>query len=133
MASKFYRLEWRRAREENGQQLKELQARWPQAFPRDPKDVRPLAGTALHEIAAAMGWSKPYTRALLSCWKNRGPYCRAVLCYNSRIALSGEITEQVVDDDARKLARARLDVIQARIRERTRGGRKPPSPPYAVK
>jgi hypothetical protein len=65
MASKFYRLEWRRAREENGQQLKELQTRWPRAYPRDPKDMRPLLGSALHEIAAAMGRRKPYTRVAL--------------------------------------------------------------------
>jgi hypothetical protein len=125
MASKFYRLEWRRAREENGQQLKELQTRWPRAYPRDPKDMRPLVGSALHEIAAAMGRRKPNTRVALLLEKS-GALLPPVLCYKSRNALSGEITQQVVDDHAREFARARPGAIEARSRERTRD-RKDPS------
>jgi hypothetical protein len=43
-----------------------LSEKWPLAFPVNDQDVRPLAVDATDEIAAAMGWSLPYTLGVLS-------------------------------------------------------------------
>jgi hypothetical protein len=55
-----------------------LREKWPLAFPARPHDIRPLAIGAAGEIAAAMGWSLPYTLGVLSRWKMATAYCRAV-------------------------------------------------------
>jgi hypothetical protein len=59
MASE-YRIERDRGTKEAPQQLTMLPERWPLAFPVKGEDVRPLAISATDEIAAAMGWSRPY-------------------------------------------------------------------------
>ena len=85
-----------------------FQARWPSAFPEKGHLVRPLAVGVLAEIAEAMQWSKAYTRAVLKVWKGRNVYCRAVLRDPHRYDLSGSVTEQLVDDQAREGARQQL-------------------------
>ena len=69
--------------------------RWPLAFPTNDQDVRPLAIATASEIAAAMGWSLPYTLGVLGKWKMAPAYCQAVLCYDQRIALDGSVAEAV--------------------------------------
>jgi len=70
MASQ-YRIERDRGTKETGQQIEVLRERWPLAFPVKGEDVRPLAISATDEIAAAMGWSFPYTLGVLRHRKRR--------------------------------------------------------------
>ena len=49
-----------RGAKESGQVFAALRARWPLAFPAQPRDVRPLASSVVGEIATAMGWSRSY-------------------------------------------------------------------------
>jgi hypothetical protein len=83
--------------------------KWPVAFPVKDQDVRPLAIGAASEIAAAMGWSFPYTLGVLGRWKMASVYCRAVLYHDQRIALDGAPAEPVraeaKDLAAKQLAR----------------------------
>jgi hypothetical protein len=60
MASQ-YGIERDRGAKESSEQLATLRGKWPLAFPAKPHDIRPLAIGAAGEIAAAMGWSLPYT------------------------------------------------------------------------
>ena len=48
---------------------------------------------------------------MLSVWKAREAYCRAVLAYPNRVGLDGSPTETTVDDKAREMATARLEQI----------------------
>src|SRR3954453_13873789 len=93
--------EWRTA-------IAQLQKRWPAAFPEAPQQVRPLIAGIAPLIAAALDWSRPYTRAVLRTWKLRPAYCRAVLLHPVRFDLDGNPTDQPVDEDARTLAKLRL-------------------------
>src|ERR1700733_12596538 len=102
MASQ-YRIERDRGTKESAQQLAVLREKWPLAFPVKEQDVRPLAIGTTGEIAAVMGWSHPYTLGVLAGWKMAPGYCRAVLCYDQRIALDGALAE-VVDAAAKDLA-----------------------------
>jgi hypothetical protein len=45
--------------------LAALRGKWPLAFPAKPNGIRPLAIGAAGEIAAAMGWSLPFTLGVL--------------------------------------------------------------------
>jgi hypothetical protein len=45
-----------RGAKESGQVFAALRARWPLAFPAQPRDVRPLASSVVGEIATAGGW-----------------------------------------------------------------------------
>jgi sRNA-binding protein len=112
MASQ-YRIERDRGTKESAQQLAVLREKWPRAFPVKHRDVRPLAIGAAHEIAAAMGWSFPYTLGVLGSWKMAAVYCRAVLCYDQRIALDGA-PDEVVDAQAKDLAAKQLAKLAAR-------------------
>jgi sRNA-binding protein len=71
--------------------------------------VRPLAISAADEIAAAMGWSRPYTLGVLRHWKMTAAYCQAILRHDQRIALDGAPAEPVgveaKDLTAKQLAR----------------------------
>ena len=87
--SSTFRTDRDRGIKEYRQQLAELRKRWPRAFPVDDEDVRPLAVDATHEIAAAKGWSLPYTLGVLRRWKMAPVYCQSILCYDQRIALDG--------------------------------------------
>src|SRR5580704_17296073 len=99
MASQ-YRIERDRGTKESAQQLPALGEKWPLAFPVKEQEVRPLAIGISGEIAAVMGWSHPYTLGVLAGWKMAPAYCRAVLCYDQRIALEGAPAE-VVDEEAK--------------------------------
>jgi sRNA-binding protein len=105
--------DWRRGSQEARQAIELLRARWPKAFPTKSHEVRPLASVTA-ELQEALGWSPAYARGVLSAWKARESYCRAVLTYSRRIGLDGSLTEGVVDDDARAMATARLEQIAAR-------------------
>ena len=98
---------------ESGQVFAALRARWPLAFPAQPRDVRPLASSVVGEIATAMGWSVSYTRGVLFPWKMAAAYCRAVLSHDQRITLDGAPAEPV-DVKAKDLATKRLAQIAAR-------------------
>jgi len=76
-------------------------------------DVRPLAAGASRDIAAAMGWSLPYTLGVLGSWKLAGFYCRAILAHDQRITLDGAPAE-TVDTEAKDLATKRLAELTAR-------------------
>jgi hypothetical protein len=106
-------IERQRGHKEAGQQLTVLRERWPLAFPVHAHDIRPLAVDAAGEIAAAMGWSLPYTLGVLAPWKMAAAYCRAVLAYDHRITLDGAPAEPV-DARAKDSATLRLVWIAAR-------------------
>ena len=108
-----YRIERDRGVKESGKQLVVLRTKWPLAFPVKQQDVRPLAIGTVGEIGSAMGWSHPYTLGVLSGWKMAAVYCRAVLCYDQRIALDGAPAEPV-DADAKNLAAKQLAKLTAR-------------------
>jgi hypothetical protein len=57
--------------------------------------VRPLAISTTNDIAAAMGWSRPYTLGVLRHWKMASVYCQAVVCHDQRITLDGAPAEPV--------------------------------------
>jgi len=94
MASQ-YRIERDRGTKDSPQQLTVLREKWPLAFPANDQDVRPLAIGAAREIAAAMGWSLPFTLGVLGRWKMASIYCQAVLCHDQRITLDGAPAEPV--------------------------------------
>jgi sRNA-binding protein len=117
MASQ-YRIERDRGTKESAQQFAVLRQKWPHAFPVKHRDIRPLAFGAAHEIAAAMGWSLPYTLGVLGSWKMAPVYCRAVLCHDQRVALDGTPAE-TVDAEAKDLATKRLAHLAARKTAKT--------------
>jgi sRNA-binding protein len=106
-------IERQRGIREAGQQLEVLRERWPLAFPLQAQDVRPLALGIAGQIAAAMGWSLPYTLSVLRHWKMAAVYCRAVLAHDQRIALDG-VPAEAVDPGAKELAAKQLARIEAR-------------------
>jgi sRNA-binding protein len=65
------------------------------------------------QIAAAMGWSLPYTLGVLGRWKMAAVYCQAVLCHDQRIALDGSPAE-TIDAEAKDLAAKQLAKLAAR-------------------
>jgi sRNA-binding protein len=65
------------------------------------------------QVAAAMGWSLPYTLGVLGRWKMAAVYCQAVLCHGQRIALDGAPAE-TVDAEAKDLATKQLAQLAAR-------------------
>ena len=67
-------------------------------------------------IAAALDWSRPYTRAVLRTWKLRPAYCRAVLDRPVRFDLDGNPTDEPISEDARTQAKARLAALANRHR-----------------
>ena len=109
--------EARRAYRESRTAIALLQQRWPAAFPKAPQQVRPLIAGLTPLIAAALDWSRPYTRAVLRTWKLRPAYCRAVLDYPVRFDLNGNPTEQPVGEDARTMAKTRLDTWASKRRQ----------------
>jgi sRNA-binding protein len=108
-----YRIERDRGSKESRLQLAVLREKWPLAFPVQHQDVRPLAMGAARQVAAAMGWSLPYTLGVLGRWKMAPVYCQAVLCYDQRIALDGAPAE-TVDAEAKDLAAKQLAKLAAR-------------------
>jgi sRNA-binding protein len=112
------KIEQKRGYQEASKQLDLLRAKWPKAFPSKAHEVRPLASGTVTKLADALGWSHPYARAVLTTWKMREAYCKAVLCYAQRINLDGSASGEEVDDGARARARERLDKIAARAAEK---------------
>jgi sRNA-binding protein len=108
-----YRIERDRGTEEAHQQLAVLREKWPLAFAAQHQDVRPLAMGVARQVAAAMGWSLPYTLGVLGRWKMASVYCQAVLCHDQRIALDGTPAE-TVDAEAKDLAAKQLATLAAR-------------------
>jgi sRNA-binding protein len=108
-----YRVERDRGSKEFPQQLAVLRERWPIAFPTEHEDVRPLAMGVAREVAAAMGWSLPYTLGVLTRWKMSGVYCQAVLSYDQRIGLDGSPAE-MVNAEAKELATRQMAQLEAR-------------------
>jgi outer membrane biosynthesis protein TonB len=108
-----YRIERDRGIKDCSKQLLVLQERWPLAFPFKLEDVRPLAASASRDIAAAMGWSLPYTLGVLGIWKLAAFYCRAILAHDQRITLDGTQAE-TVDAEAKDLATKRLAELMGR-------------------
>src|SRR5215208_2960698 len=100
--------EARRAYRESRTAITLLQQRWPAAFPETPQQVRPLIAGFTPILAAALDWSRPYTRAVLRTWKLRPAYCHAVLAHPVRFDLDGKPTDQLVGEDARTMATSRL-------------------------
>jgi sRNA-binding protein len=111
--SSTYQIERNRGTKDTRQQLAVLREKWPLAFPANEQDIRPLAVGAAREIAAAIGWSLPYTLGVLVRWKMAPVYCQAVLCYDQRIALDGSPTE-MIDTEAKELATKQLARLAAR-------------------
>jgi sRNA-binding protein len=120
-----YRIERDRGSKESRQQFAVLRKKWPLAFTVKEQDVRPLAIGAAAEIGAAMGWSQPYTLGVLAGWKMAPVYCRAVLCYDQRIALDGAPAEPV-GAEAKDLATKQLAKLAAR--KAAKKAAKPPTP-----
>jgi sRNA-binding protein len=116
MASQ-YGIERTRGTKEAARQLAVLREKWPLAFPVKSHEVRPLAIGAVGEIAAAMGWSLPYTLGVLAPWKMALVYCRAVLAHDRRIALDGAPAEPV-DAKAKDSATKRLAHLAAHLAAR---------------
>jgi sRNA-binding protein len=128
MASQ-YRIERDRGTKEAAQQIEVLRERWPLAFPVKGEDVRPLAISATDEIAAAMGWSRPYTLGVLRHWKMTAAYCQAILRHEQRITLDGAPAEPV-GAEAKDLAAKQLERLAAG--KATKNAAKA-APPAAVK
>jgi sRNA-binding protein len=112
MSSTFH-IERKRGSKEARLQLAVLQERWPLAFPAKDHDIRPLAIGTPSEVAAAMGWSLPYTLGVLTAWKMAEAYCKAILCYDQRITLDGSPAE-TIDAEAKDLASKQLARLAAR-------------------
>src|SRR5271165_5669180 len=103
--------EWQGGAKDARQAFELLRAKWPKAFPAKSHEVRPLA-SAVPAIVEALGWSPQYAKGVLSVWKGREAYCRAVLAYPQRIDLNGSPTADI-DDQARAHAKGRLEQIAA--------------------
>jgi len=146
MSAATYRIERDRGIKDYRQQLAELRKKWPLAFPGRDQDVRPLAADATYEIAAAMGWSYPYTLGVLSRWKLAPVYCQAVLNHPQRIALDGSLAE-MVEAKAKDLAtkhlarraasttakKAAKSAVPAVVKSKPASAPPPASPPEAPK
>jgi sRNA-binding protein len=131
--------ETKRGFQEASSQFAVLRTKWPLAFPDKGHLVRPLATGSTALVAAELGWSPGYARAVLMVWKLRETYCRAVLRYAQRINLDGSASAEEVDDKARKDATEQLDTIaarklkKARIATEKKAGTEAPEPaPAAV-
>jgi len=123
-----HQIERERGRKEATQQLAVLQEKWPLAFPVQRQDVRPLALGAAGEIAAAVGWSLPYTLGVLTPWKMARVYCQAILAHDRRIALDGTLAEPI-DAEAKDLATKQLAKLEARRAEKAAKAEPKPAAP----
>ncbi len=47
-------------------------------------------------------WSPDYARAVLTVWKLRPAYCKAILRYPTRINLDGSPSGEEIDDASRR-------------------------------
>jgi hypothetical protein len=117
-----YRIERDRGTKEYRHQFAVLREKWPLAFPVKDQDVRPLAIGATGEIAAAMGWSLPYTLGVLGRWKMAEVYCQAVFgCQILRLGVD-RFGRRAVKGDALVVGGSR----RVRPRRKQRRPRRPP-------
>ena len=121
--------EAKRGAKEASRQFGTLRARWPKAFPAKASDVRPLAVGVASTIVAEMGWTYDYARGVLRVWKGRDPYCRACLLYPKRIALDGSLTDELVDGEARAMARELIERRKERKQREAQAPRAVEAPP----
>ena len=77
------------------------------------------------QIAAAMGWSLPYTLGVLTRWKMAAVYCQAVLSHEQRIGLDGSPAE-MVDVEAKELATKQMAQLGAIARTSQALATRPP-------
>jgi sRNA-binding protein len=106
--------EQKRGYQEGSHKIELLRATWPKAFPAKSHEVRPLASGAIKAVVEAFGWTSPYARAVLMVWKVRPAYCQAILRNTHRINLDGSASDEEIDDEARAMAKERLEKITAR-------------------
>ena len=121
--------ERKRGFEEAFEQFPTLRAKWPKAFPREAREVRPLAPGATAIVAGEFGWPTPYARAVLEVWKRRDAYCRAVLTHSVRIALDGSETGFIVEERARIDAQRVIEQRQAKRKREAEKANSPAPPP----
>ena len=93
--------------------IEALKVKWPAIF-NDPKTIKPLASPVLSQVAAALGRSSRLYARRVSCLEKPQRLCRAVLRDSVRVHLDGSLSEEVVDDCAREMAKAQLDKNAAR-------------------
>jgi sRNA-binding protein len=91
-----------------------FQERWPLAFPKKFKDVKPLASSVTTTIIATMGWDIDYPRGVLELWKRRPSYCEAILRGGTRFDIDGNPTAEAVSEQSQAQAR----IILARRAEK---------------
>jgi ProQ/FINO family len=101
--------ETKRGLTESAASVEVLRSLWPAAFPKRNDLVRPLARGLIPAIAEGTGWSPAYAQGVVEGWKRRVAYCKAVLTFDRRWNLNGEKTDDTVTDEARELARQRLE------------------------
>jgi sRNA-binding protein len=107
-----YQTDRLRGAKEARTQIEVLKERWPPIF--SDLKTKPVASSVLPQVAAALGWTLGYTRGVFQVWKSRNAYCRAVLRDSIRVNLDGSPSEEVVDDEARELAKGQLAKNAAR-------------------
>jgi sRNA-binding protein len=103
--------EQRRGFKEGAQQFELLRAKWPKAFPIKSHEIRPLTNGAQQALVEAFGWTPDYARGVLALWKTRPVYCKAILCYSTRINLDGSASAEDIGDTPRAMATQRLEKI----------------------
>lgn len=101
-----------------------IKTKFPDAFPDNTRDIRPLKLNVANEIAEKLGLSYHFVRGVLRHYVMSAKYCRAVLRHDERIGLDGRPNGEAIDEAARSLARVRL----ARIRERREARESKPAP-----
>jgi hypothetical protein len=100
--------------------FEQLRSLWPAAFPKENDLVRPLTRGIIRTIADGTGWSPAYAQGVLSAWKQRVAYCKAVLAFDRRWNLNGEKTDEAISDEAREMARTKLARVIARQEAKAR-------------
>lgn len=108
-----------------------IKAKFPDAFPENIRDIRPLKLNIANEIAENLGMSYHFVRGVLRHYVMSARYCRAVLRHNERVGLDGRPNGEPIDEAARSLARVRLARIRER-RERQARETKPAPPKIAT-
>ena len=103
--------EQRRGFKEGARQFELLRAKWPKAFPAKSHEIRPLTNGAQHALVEAFGWTPDYAKGVLAVWKTQPIYCKAILCYSTRINLDGSASAEEIGDKPRAMAMQRLEKL----------------------
>jgi hypothetical protein len=113
--------------------LKVFRERWPQMFPADLRQCKPLAVGIHQEIVTALPDVKPYRiRQTIALFQRggRGAYWRAVLKGGPRYNLDGTPKGEVTAEEQDK-ARQDLQAVAAQYKARREGRLQSPSSPGA--